>query len=152
MTPCLACQGPLRLLLAIDRDGTPHGVVPREVIADLEPAPHNFQFSYSAVFECGTCGRGDLRALYHDCFQPPWEEEWDSERSAEISPSDLAHLRDGLVSCPHPTRFDCDCAAHTGLREGVPLGTSVPDVIPDPFPRTTLGVRLNEAGVPEFVR
>src|SRR6185295_2491694 len=109
VTACLACEGPLRMLAALNRTGTPHGRYPPGVTDNIEPAEHNFQFEYTAVFDCATCAHGDLRQLLHDCFQPPYEDPWDSEYTADIPPDDMARLRTGLASCPEPTRFDCDC-------------------------------------------
>jgi hypothetical protein len=154
VTTCLTCRGPLRLLVALSRRGTPHGHVPAEVVEDLEPGEHNFVFDYTVVYVCDACGHGDVRSFSHDCFQPPWEEEWDMEWSADISPEDVARLRDGLADCPAPTRFSCECAAHERLRESKPAlaGTKILDgaPVPGPITRKTLGVRRSKAGLPEF--
>ncbi|MFD1050040.1 hypothetical protein ACFQ1S_33190, partial [Kibdelosporangium lantanae] len=112
---------------------------------DLDAAAHNFVFDHTVVYACDSCGHGDLRSFSHDCFQPPWEEEWDMEWSADIAPEDMDHLRAAFTSCPSPTRFSCVCAAHERLRETKPMlaGTKIRDGarIPGPITRKTIGIR-----------
>lgn len=154
MTRCRACQGPARLLVALNRRGTPHGSAPAEVVEDLAAAEHNFVFDYTVVYACDACGHGDLRSFSHDCFQPPWEEEWDMEWSADIAPDDMAHLHAGLTSCPAPASFACSCAAHERLRESKPMlaGTKIRDgaPLPGPITRKPIRVRQDNTGLPEF--
>ena len=155
MTSCLHCGEPLRLVAGLTRRGIPHGSAPAEVLADLDEGEHNVQFDYKVVYACDACGLGDLRTHSHDCFQPPWEEDWDMTWSSQIPAADLAILTEGLAGCEDPARFACPCPAHERLRESCPLpaGTRIPDWSAlRPFPRMEVGVGRGKAGLPEFQR
>ena len=136
---CLRCGERQKLVAAVDLRGVPHG-----------DAGHDTVYDWSTVLSCPTCGHGELRVFSHDCWAPPWEEEWDMEFSAEIPPEPLALIKRGMAGCPDPSAVACECPTHVSLRDSRTRPRKLRISPPKEGERPNAHVALRDDGVPEF--
>lgn len=135
---CLRCGTAQELVAALSLRGVSHGSEGHDTVHD-----------WSVVMSCPACGFGELRVFSHDCWAPPWDEEWDMEWSAQLPPSPLAVIKDGMAACQNPAAAACECPAHVSLRET--------RIKPDKLrldrdgERPDAHVALRDDGVPEFI-
>ncbi|WP_139190647.1 hypothetical protein [Actinokineospora iranica] len=127
MSTCGECGDPVEAVVMIDKRGVPHG-----------DDGHNVVYDHTTAFACPKA-HGSVAHFSHDCFAPPWEEEWDMWWSWELTEAAVDALRTGLVHCPAPLDPDCECAAHISLRKTRPL-----------IRKARVSVTLSKAGVPAF--
>jgi len=135
---CLRCGTPQEQVVALSLRGVPHGAEGHDTVHD-----------WSVVMSCPACGFGELRVFSHDCWAPPWDEEWDMEWSAQLPPSPLAVIRDGMVACQDPTATACECPTHVSLRETRIKPTKLR--LDRDGERPDAHVALRDDGVPEFI-
>ncbi|MEW5985083.1 MAG: hypothetical protein AB1791_00450 [Chloroflexota bacterium] len=104
---CAHCQATgLRLLAVIDQRGVPPG-----------QDGHTFWYSHVVVMACGSCGRGQIESLDHDCFD--MDDVWDQYEWYVLEAADTLQLAQHLSTCPAPMLPTCDCAVHLALRTAV---------------------------------
>jgi hypothetical protein len=108
---------------------------------------HDTVYDWSKVLLCHGCGDGELVSFSHDCWAPPWEEEWDMGWSTRLTAAAVGTLRRGLASCPDPSTPSCECPVHESLRASRTQATNL-----GRDDSVTGKVALRDDGVPEFIR
>jgi hypothetical protein len=104
---CLVCgSSNLESLMWIATRGVPHG-----------ESGHKYVYDYTTMVMCTACGHAQMESYSHECWNPPWEEDWDMYWWYVLDRDSSDSLRSLLTSCPAPLDASCDCPIHNALRD-----------------------------------
>jgi len=91
-------------VISIYERGRPHGTT-----------AHQLSFECASVFECRSCGAGQVEKVRHDCWN--FDEAWDYYLWVMLEPADAKSLRQAVMPCRMAKWPRCQCTIHRSLVE-----------------------------------